>query len=82
MTAAPHTPHANTALVDGRAESAGWGEYALYSRTVRHSGSKVKIVYFFSKHTPMSGSPAMLPPGYEVVPLASGPTLRRKRGGR
>jgi hypothetical protein len=55
------------------------GEYALFARSVRESGTRTKVIYFFSRVTPASGVPTAIPPGYEVVHLASGPTLRRRR---
>jgi len=55
------------------------GEYGLFARSVRESGARSKTIYFFSRVTPLSGVPAAIPSGYEVVHLATGPMLRRKR---
>ena len=57
----------------------GWMGYRLYARPVRESGGRERIVYFFARNPPMSGSPAAVPEGHEVVHRSDGPVLRRKR---
>lgn len=43
-----------------------YGDYTLYSRLVRLKSGKIQLIYFFSKKTPKSGHPAVLPDGYRV----------------
>lgn len=63
----------------GDSTNAGWKGYQLYARPVPESGGRERIVYFFARNPPMSGRPATVPEGYEVVHRADGPVLRRKR---
>jgi len=41
-------------------------EWTLYTRTVRLKGGQKQEIYFFSRTTPMSGTPCDLPEGYSV----------------
>ena len=43
-----------------------YGEYTLYSKSVRLKSGRIQIIYFFSKKIPKSGRPAVFPDGYKV----------------
>ncbi len=43
-----------------------YGDYTLYSKLVRLKNGKIQIIYFFSKMKPKSGTPTLLPVGFEV----------------
>jgi hypothetical protein len=42
------------------------GDWTLYNREVNLNGGRLQTIYFFSKGSPKSGSPAELPPGFMV----------------
>ena len=47
--------------------------FTLYSRdVVLKNGNGHQRIYFFSKHKPVSGAPAALPPGYRIDETSSG----------
>lgn len=56
-----------------------WMGYRLYSRVVRESGGRQRTIYFFSRLQPISGTPATVPEGFEVVMRSGAPELRRRR---
>jgi hypothetical protein len=43
-----------------------YGEYTLYKRDVCLKGGKLVLIHFFSKHEPKSGTPTVMPDGYEI----------------
>jgi hypothetical protein len=42
-------------------------DWVLYKKDVMLRCNKVQTIYFFSKHTPRSGTPCDLPEGYKVI---------------
>ena len=59
-----------------------FGLYTLYTELVHLKNGKNQVIYFFSKKTPKSGTPTILPEGYHVkVSDRSGlPYLKKKPG--
>jgi hypothetical protein len=57
-----------------------YGKYILYSRYVKLKSGKELPIFFFSSHTPKSGSPTQMPDGYIVLenPKSSMPYLKKK----
>lgn len=43
-----------------------YGPYTLYKRQVTLESGKILTIFFFSSHTPKSGTPCPMPEGYEV----------------
>ncbi|MBN1860044.1 MAG: hypothetical protein JW840_01130 [Candidatus Thermoplasmatota archaeon] len=58
-----------------------YGLYTLYSELVRLKNGKNQVIYFFSKRKPKSGTPTLLPEGFDVeVSSRSGlPYLKKKQ---
>ena len=58
-----------------------YGLYTLYSELVRLKNGKNQVIYFFSKRKPKSGTPSLLPEGFDVeVSTRSGlPYLKKRR---
>ena len=56
-----------------------YGKYILYSRYVKLKSGKELPIFFFSSHTPKSGSPTQLPDGYMVQenPKSNMPYLKK-----
>lgn len=42
------------------------GDWTLYNRQVSLNGGRQQTIYFFSRGSPKSGTPAELPVGYKV----------------
>jgi hypothetical protein len=59
-----------------------YGLYTLYTELVHLRNGKKQVIYFFSKHSPKSGTPTTLPRGYHVeVSDRSGlPYLKKNEG--
>jgi hypothetical protein len=58
-----------------------YGDYILYKRVVTLKSGKTLTIYFFSKHTPESGTPSRMPDGYEVgISARSGMPYLQKIG--
>jgi signal transduction histidine kinase len=58
-----------------------YGEYTLYKRDVLLKSGKRVVIYFFSKRTPRSGVPSLLPDGFivEVNPRSGMPYLKKMK---